>query len=117
MRGDGLNRRAVVSSNLEALPNNLGRPPTAPSGRVQRTGHRFFADFRKTASATFQPSHEVLQRNHIVHTTMADSNAAAPAQYKQPSRKGKKAWRKNVDVTQIQSGLEDVREQIIQGYV
>jgi len=41
--------------------------------------------------------------------------AAAPAQYKQPSRKGKKAWRKNVDVTQVQSGLEDVRDQIIQG--
>jgi nucleolar protein 53 len=47
---------------------------------------------------------------------MADT-AAAPAQYKQPSRKGKKAWRKNVDVTQIQSGLEDVRDQIIHGYV
>jgi nucleolar protein 53 len=47
---------------------------------------------------------------------MADTEAA-PAQYKQPSRKGKKAWRKNVDVTQIQSGLEDVRDQIIQGHV
>jgi nucleolar protein 53 len=46
---------------------------------------------------------------------MADT-ATAPAQYKQSSRKGKKAWRKNVDVTQIQSGLEDVRDQIIQGY-
>jgi len=41
---------------------------------------------------------------------------AAPAQYKQPSRKGKKAWRKNVDVTQVQDGLEEVRDQIIQGY-
>ncbi len=40
---------------------------------------------------------------------------AAPAQYKQPSRKGKKAWRKNVDVTEIQSGLEEVRTEIIQG--
>ncbi|PVI03550.1 P60-like protein [Periconia macrospinosa] len=40
---------------------------------------------------------------------------SAPAQYKQPSRKGKKAWRKNVDVTQIQSGLEEVRDQIIDG--
>ncbi|KAF2787605.1 P60-like protein [Melanomma pulvis-pyrius CBS 109.77] len=42
---------------------------------------------------------------------------AAPAQYKQPSRKGKKAWRKNVDVTQVQDGLEEVRDQIIQGGV
>ncbi|KAF2873428.1 ribosome biogenesis protein Nop53/GLTSCR2 [Massariosphaeria phaeospora] len=41
----------------------------------------------------------------------------APAQYKQPSRKGKKAWRKHVDVTQVQEGLEEVRDQIIQGGV
>jgi nucleolar protein 53 len=47
---------------------------------------------------------------------MSDTEAAAPAQYKQPSRKGKKAWRKNVDVTQIQDGLKEVREQIIQGH-
>lgn len=47
---------------------------------------------------------------------MADTQAA-PAQYKQPSRKGKKAWRKNVDVTQVQTGLEDVRGQIITGGV
>lgn len=47
-------------------------------------------------------------------TNMADT-VAAPATYKQPSRKGKKAWRKNVDVTEVQAGLEDVRDQIIQG--
>jgi hypothetical protein len=45
---------------------------------------------------------------------MADTGLA-PAQYKQPSRKGKKAWRKNVDVTQVQDGLEDVRDQIMLG--
>ncbi|KAJ4990296.1 60s ribosomal biogenesis protein [Stagonosporopsis vannaccii] len=45
---------------------------------------------------------------------MAD---AAPAQYKQKSRKGKKAWRKNVDVTAVASGLEEVRDQIIAGGV
>ncbi|KAF2645277.1 P60-like protein [Massarina eburnea CBS 473.64] len=48
---------------------------------------------------------------------MASIESAAPAQYKQPSRKGKKAWRKNVDVTQLQSGLEEVRDQIIEGGV
>lgn len=41
---------------------------------------------------------------------------AAPAQYKQKSRKGKKAWRKNVDVTEVASGLDEVRGQIITGY-
>ncbi|KAH6676530.1 ribosome biogenesis protein Nop53/GLTSCR2 [Halenospora varia] len=41
----------------------------------------------------------------------------APSQHKQPSRKGKKAWRKNVDVTEIQEGLEEVRDEIIKGGV
>ncbi|KAI1325517.1 P60-like protein [Xylariaceae sp. FL0255] len=41
----------------------------------------------------------------------------APATYKQPSRKGKKAWRKNVDVTDVTKGLEELNEQIIQGGV
>ncbi|KAI5820935.1 ribosome biogenesis protein Nop53/GLTSCR2 [Pyronema omphalodes] len=36
---------------------------------------------------------------------------------KQPSRKGKKAWRKNVDISDVQSGLEQLREEITQGGV
>lgn len=40
----------------------------------------------------------------------------APQQHKQPSRKGKKAWRKNVDVSEIQEGLEEVRDELIKGY-
>lgn len=42
-------------------------------------------------------------------------SSEAPSQYKQASRKGKKAWRKNVDVTEVQKGLEDLNEEIIQG--
>ena len=38
-----------------------------------------------------------------------------PQQYTQPSRKGKKAWRKNVDISQITSGLEDLRDEILTG--
>lgn len=30
---------------------------------------------------------------------------------KQPSRKGKKAWRKNVDITGLESGLESLRSE------
>ncbi|MCJ1271748.1 hypothetical protein MMC22_011653 [Lobaria immixta] len=41
--------------------------------------------------------------------------AEAPQQYKQPSRKGKRAWRKNVDVSEIEAGLENAREEIISG--
>jgi len=40
-----------------------------------------------------------------------------PRQFKQPSRKGKKAWRKNVDITELQEGLENVREEVIKGCV
>ncbi|KAI4167011.1 MAG: hypothetical protein LQ348_007737, partial [Seirophora lacunosa] len=45
------------------------------------------------------------------------SSVGAPQQHKQPSRKGKKAWRKNVDVSEVQKGLEDVREEVIKGGV
>ncbi|KAI6782733.1 uncharacterized protein J7T54_000876 [Emericellopsis cladophorae] len=41
----------------------------------------------------------------------------APQTFNQPSRKGKKAWRKNVDVTEVQQGLQDLNEEIIQGGV
>ena len=40
----------------------------------------------------------------------------APQQHKQPSRKGKKAWRKNVDVTEVQEGLEIFQEEVIDGW-
>lgn len=36
---------------------------------------------------------------------------------KQPSRKGKKAWRKNVDISAVQTGLEQLRSEIIHGSV
>jgi len=44
-------------------------------------------------------------------------SVSAPATYKQPSRKGKKAWRKNVDVTEINEGLGELRKEIIAGGV
>lgn len=34
-----------------------------------------------------------------------------PAQYQRPSRKGKKAWRKNIDLSATEAALEDIREQ------
>lgn len=35
--------------------------------------------------------------------------------YSQPSRKGKRAWRKNVNVTEVEKGLENLNEEIIRG--
>ena len=40
------------------------------------------------------------------------TSLAAPATLSQPSRKGKKAWRKNVDISTITTGLESLREEI-----
>ncbi|EHA23571.1 hypothetical protein ASPNIDRAFT_197959, partial [Aspergillus niger ATCC 1015] len=40
---------------------------------------------------------------------------SAPKQYKQPSRKGKKAWRKNVDIDEVQEGLRVLKEEEIKG--
>lgn len=49
--------------------------------------------------------------------TPANGSGEAPKTFSQPSRKGKKAWRKNVDVTDVQKGLEDLNEEVIRGYV
>ena len=49
----------------------------------------------------------------IAATSMPEN---APATYNQRSRKGRKAWRKNVDVTDINQGLEELRSEIISGY-
>lgn len=43
------------------------------------------------------------------------SSLGQPQQHKQPSRKGKKAWRKNVDLSEVQEGLESLREEIRHG--
>ncbi|KAH8895733.1 P60-like protein [Thozetella sp. PMI_491] len=40
-----------------------------------------------------------------------------PKQYKQPSRKGKGAWRRNIDLTEIVDGLEELNKQVIAGGV
>jgi hypothetical protein len=48
-------------------------------------------------------------------TANMSATVEAPQQYKQPSRKGKKAWRKNVDVSEVQEGLRILREEEIKG--
>lgn len=42
----------------------------------------------------------------------------APAQHNQSSRKGKRAWRKNVDIEEVEEGLEEMRvEERVTGFV
>ena len=50
----------------------------------------------------------------VIKAPSAGSNDA-PQQFQQPSRKGKKAWRKNVDVTDVQKGLQVLNEEVIRG--
>lgn len=37
------------------------------------------------------------------------SEIGAPAQFKQATRKGKKAWRKNIDIQPEETAMEDAR--------
>ncbi|KAF5310369.1 hypothetical protein D9611_012064 [Ephemerocybe angulata] len=39
------------------------------------------------------------------------SAVGAPSQHKQTSRKGKKAWRKNVNIEDVEKGLEEIRSE------
>ncbi|KAF9045272.1 ribosome biogenesis protein Nop53/GLTSCR2 [Panaeolus papilionaceus] len=39
------------------------------------------------------------------------SSTGAPAQHNQSSRKGKKSWRKNVDIEDVEKGLEEMRKE------
>ncbi|KAG5984089.1 hypothetical protein E4U55_006121 [Claviceps digitariae] len=47
----------------------------------------------------------------------ASGSTDAPRQPSQPSRKGKKAWRKNVDVADVEKGLEELNEEVTRGGV
>ena len=50
-------------------------------------------------------------------TKMSKSAIGAPSQRSQPSRKGKKAWRKNVDLDEVEEVLEEIRvEERLTGY-
>lgn len=44
-------------------------------------------------------------------TSVSSTDIGRPAQYKQPSRKGKRSWRKNIDLSATEAALEDIREQ------
>ena len=47
----------------------------------------------------------------IVIAPSRHSVIGAPSQQSQPSRKGKRAWRKNVDIGEVEEKLEGLREE------
>lgn len=59
------------------------------------------------------------QQHHIIATmpviTRKSEKQEAPQQPGQKSRKGKKAWRKNVDIKEVEAGVEAVRDEVIKG--
>jgi hypothetical protein len=61
----------------------------------------------KTSNSPTSPS-----TNKNTHST------GAPSQLNQGSRKGKRAWRKNVDLEDVEQGLENIRaEERVTGFV
>jgi hypothetical protein len=57
------------------------------------------------------------QKKKLIRASTMSTSVGAPQQFKQPSRKGKKAWRKNVDVTEVQEGLRQLKDAEIKGCV
>src|SRR5690606_3840973 len=76
--------------------------------------------FRNWNSALFFKSQKALgrcssQEDCLYHLGSMSTDIGEPQQYKQASRKGKRAWRKHVDITEVQEGLRNLREEIIEG--
>ncbi len=44
----------------------------------------------------------------LTKTTKRSQALGAPAQHSQSTRKGKKAWRKNIDLDDVATGLEEI---------
>jgi hypothetical protein len=93
-------------------PRHVTQACGAPVGKISNFSHFELLTFISDPTQTDRPLLRFGATNQAIDMATIEK---APAQYKQPSRKGKKAWRKNVDVTQVQDGLEEVRDQIIQG--
>ena len=93
-----------------------------PSGDPLRTSSALASDHRPLEIPLID-SREIVesisrsQLNDILARSKMSSSVGAPQTHGQRSRKGKKAWRKNVDVSEIQEGLENAREEVIKGSV
>lgn len=66
----------------------------------------------KASEKAGKPSHKPYDRpSKDAKISNGAVNIGAPAQPGQKSRKGKKAWRKNVDITHEEEALEHAREE------
>lgn len=100
---------------LVLSPLEGGAPPRPPEDNDKG---KFLFKLFSSSPKDHQSSTGLVHRGSQIMPIIkrATVSPGAPQQHKQPSRKGKKAWRKNVDVTEIQEGLEEVRDELIKGY-
>lgn len=63
---------------------------------------------KKSASKKAERSSTMNKTSSVKSVATAPKNGA-PAQHAQGSRKGKRAWRKNVDIGEVEIGLEEMR--------
>lgn len=73
-------------------------------------------NFEILAHCALQALLEIYFLGHCEKEANMVVDKGAPKQHNQPSRKGKKAWRKNVDIEEVENGIGEVREEIIRGY-
>lgn len=55
------------------------------------------------------PDHSIAMTSTTTKSKIKASEIGAPAQFKQATRKGKKAWRKNIDIQPEETAMEDAR--------
>ena len=78
-----------------------------------------YSDFSNTRNltTTTMVSEKPLKIKSASRKKPSRSALGAPSQHTQSSRKGKKAWRKNVDIGEVEQALEDLRqEERVTGY-
>jgi nucleolar protein 53 len=68
-----------------------------------------------STSSASQRKEKYSSKHHVVASVKKD--LGAPSQHNQGSRKGKRAWRKNVNISEVEEGLEGLRaEERVTGY-
>lgn len=70
--------------------------------------------WRGTREKIYSQQHHIIVNMPVI--TRKSEKQEAPQQPGQKSRKGKKAWRKNVDIKEVEAGVEAVRDEVIKGY-
>lgn len=102
---------SVISLQENLIHNNSPVRENSRAHPVTTLSHQINTPTAKYLNLSIETKNQVVRINVAAMATVHDP----PRQPKQPSRKGKKAWRKNVDITEVQEGLENLREEVSKG--